>query len=254
MIPTLTVASLSGLNEIQVKGFNNSRVWYMMETILRNCPKRVLVSVGTSLWVLWFDLKFNQYKQNCEWHLGIDVSCLLLWICSAQTLVGPFFSSQWSYCFLLCWKERGWEVSSAQLSSRTGQVAFAVLRMLLMTWVPGVMILTFLPMAYGNCREEGKGGHFLHESHLWTRCFARRFPAMTMAPEVSIDLPSQRGRTRGAQIICLRSDSEEEVESALKSWSWWGQSHELSIRWGPGSISPEVSGLDTGSFSRVGVI
>lgn len=167
----------------------------MKITILRNCPKRVLATVGTNLWVLWFDPKFNKYKQNSKWHLGPGVSCLLLWICSAQTLVGLFFSSHQSYCFLLCWKERGWEVSSAQLSSRTGQMAFAVLGMLLMTWVPGVMILTCLSMAHGNCREEGKGGRFLHESCLWTRHCARHFPTMKMVPEVSIDLPSQRGRT-----------------------------------------------------------
>ena len=70
-------------------------------------------------------------------------------------------------------------------------MAFAVLGMLLMTWVPGVMILTCLSMAHGNCREEGKGGRFLHESRLWTRHCARHFPTMKMVPEASIDLPSQ---------------------------------------------------------------
>lgn len=252
MIPTLTAASLSGSNEIQVKGLSNSRVRHMMEImILRNCPKRVLASVGTSLWVLWFDSKFNKYKQNSKWHLRIGVSCLLLWICSAQTLVGLFFSSH--YCFLLCWKERGWRSALPNCPAEQTRWPWQFLEC---CWWPGCQgwwSWPAFPWLLVTAERKGKGGtSFMRVIYGLGAVLGVSPPWQWSLRSALIFLSREAGPGRPDHLSELRQWGKSRVSIKIlvlvrpKPW--------LSIRWGPGSISPVVSGLDMGSFSRVGVI
>ena len=100
------------------------------------------------------------------------------------------------------------------------------------------------------CREKGREENSLNRAKylsqiLWAGHLARHFPTTTVL-ELNVDLPLQNCRPREVRPFSPRSYREAEAEAELKSWSWRGQSHEMSVRGGDSSVFPVVSGLDMG--------